>query len=524
MKNQRKSRRLAALLSALTAVSFILYGMGHPSAESTNVHLGHVQPRHASQINGSPWGIQAGSLNREDLARAAAIGIKWTRLGASWREIEKQKGIYDWSATDAAFDAALENGITPFVCLAVSNRLYCKEAPAGDPRETEVYGSNPLPPTSSPEALQAWLRFVRSAVERYEEKIHYWEVWNEPNHSLYWGTKPSGEDYGVLVRETARVIKEVDPSAKVLGGALAGLDPEFTDKFLANGVAALVDIVTFHNYAATPEERIYKAQEVWSVIRKRNPSLELWQGECGYPSHSSTRDFRGISPWGVLIQAKWLLRQSFTDVYFCRATLSNYFKLVHEGGRGKKPKRSFLMPIDSVLGFPERGGSRVKSVGVNEKCILENPGLKPKPAYYAYQNLCAVFDNRYSPIDVESDITVRDPGFFYGIGDEDDAFPSKPLLSTFRAKTGACFMAYWLPWHPQEIIQEGRISLTARGVRFAEPVLVDLLSGEVRRIEATIDESGATVFKDLPLTDYPLVIVEKQEIVIGNEANPKGLP
>jgi hypothetical protein len=28
----------------------------------------------------------------------------------------------------------------------------------------------------------------------------------------------------------------------------------------------------------------------------------------------------------------------------------------------------------------------------------------------------------------------------------------------------------------------------------------------------------------LPLTDYPLVIVEKQEIVIGNEANPKGLP
>jgi hypothetical protein len=40
-----------------------------------------------------------------------------------------------------------------------------------------------------------------------------------------------------------------------------------------------------------------------------------------------------------------------------------------------------------VLGFSERGGSRVKSAGVNGKCLLSNPSLTPKPAYYAYQNL-----------------------------------------------------------------------------------------------------------------------------------------
>ena len=163
-----------------------------------------------------------------------------------------------------------------------------------------------------------------------------------------------------------------------------------------------------------------------------------------------------------MIQAKWLLRQSFTDVFFCRTTLSNYFKLVHPGGRGDKPKRSFMTSIDSVLGFPARGGSRVKSVGVNEKCVLENPDLTPKPAYFAYQNLCAVFDGRYARAEVTSKVTVEDPGVFFGIGEDDDAFPSKPLVASFKTKDNHYLLAYWLPWHAQEIIREATISLTAR--------------------------------------------------------------
>jgi polysaccharide biosynthesis protein PslG len=122
--------------------------------------------------------------------------------------------------------------------------------------------------------------------------IHSGEIWNEPNHRAYWGAPPDGKEYGRLVRRSALVIREVDPSAHILAGALAGLDPEFTGAFLDGGVDTLIHIITFHNYAALPEERIYKALEVWKVINAHNPNLELWQGECGYPSHSSTRDFR----------------------------------------------------------------------------------------------------------------------------------------------------------------------------------------------------------------------------------------
>jgi polysaccharide biosynthesis protein PslG len=505
----------AATIALVASVSLLLLGFAGNKTDGKRQPIGKVAPLNALQISNSPWGIQIGSLEKDHLAKAAAIGVKWTRLNGSWREIEKKLGVYDWTKSDQAYAAALESGITPFICLEGSNPLYCKPSDEIDPRQIEIYGSSIAPPTKDPRAMEGWLKFVRAAVQRYKATIKYWEIWNEPNHVHYWGAPPDGTEYGLLVRKTAEVIKEADPSAKVIAGALAGLDPDFTDKFLGNGAAKLIDIITFHNYGELPEERIYKALEVWDVINKHNRNLELWQGECGYPSHSSTRDYRGSSPWGVLIQAKWLLRQSFTDVFFCKTTLSNYFKLVHPGGRGEKPQRSFLTSIDSVLGFPARGGSRVKSVGINEKCVLENATLEPKPAYFAYQNLCAVFDGRYSRTTLTSKVSIDDPGIFYGIGESDDAFPSKPLVSTFKTRNDHYLVAYWLPWHAQEIIREATITLKVQGAQFKNPVLIDLLSGQVYNIQMSAGKGNETLFTGIPLADYPFVIAEKEELHVN---------
>ncbi|TFH01835.1 MAG: hypothetical protein E4H13_03825, partial [Calditrichales bacterium] len=451
----------------------------------------------------------------EMLDKASEIGVKWTRLGATWPAIEKKPGEYNWQETDAAFAAALSKGITPFVTLGGANKLYSSPIKGKDQRLIAIYGQNPAPPTSSESALKAWLKFVREAVSRYKDQIKYWEVWNEPNHHHYWGDNPDGKEYGKLLRETALVIKEIDPEARIIGGAMAGLDPDFTDDFLSAGTSDLIDIITYHNYGAIPEERIYLAVKVREVINRYNPRIELWQGECGYPSHSSTRDYRGISPWGLLIQAKWLLRQSFTDTYFCGATLSNYFKLTHRGGRGKMPERTELSAIDSILGFPERGGSRVKSIGVNEKCLLDNPDLNPKPAYFAYQNLCALMDDRYRPEKRKTEIEITDPGIFYGIGKEDDAFPSVPLRAIYVNDDKQLLVAYWLPWHPQEIINPAYVDLRVEGT-FSDPVRVDLLNGEVYAVNQFHSEGNWSVFTGIPMADYPLIIMERSAVEISD--------
>ncbi len=485
--------------------------------------LGLIEPRNSTEIAISPWGIQIGTNDPEALKIAASIGVKWTRLSASWPGIEKEKGQYDWESTDHSFSVALENEITPFVVLHGGNPLYTTSFSNEDAKIAEIYGSKPGPPTQNPEAMKAWLEFVESAVSRYKDQITHWEIWNEPNHFAYWGGEPDPQEYGRLIRKTAEIIKKIQPQAVILGGSMAGLDPEFTDGFLSGGTAEWLDIVTFHNYGVIPEQRIYAAAEVRTVINKYNPGIKLWQGECGYPSHSSTRDYRGLSPWGLNIQAKWLLRQSFTDVYFCGAEMSNYFKLVHRGEYGKMQKRSFMTAIDSVLGFPERGGSRVRTLGINEKCLLAHDTWEPKPAFYAYRNLCAAMDGRYKKSDViMSSVKIKSTGDFYGIGQYDDAFPSQPLVATFKSEDNHILVAWWLPWQAQEnILHPAKINLTFENADFREPVMLDLLTGKVYSIikVTSSNPKPITTFVQLPMLDYPLIITEKSEISIIRTMN-----
>ena len=474
--------------------------------------IGKIVPKNSSEITSSPFGIQAGTLVDSLVARAAEIGVKWTRLGASWSEVENEKGVYSWENTDKAFEIALKNGITPFITVGGGNSDYSKMTTYDDPKLAEIYGYRPEPPIKDPIAMEAFLKYVEAVVERYKDKIDYWEVWNEPNHRNYWGAEPDGKEYGRLLVQTAELIRKIDPGCKIIGGAMAGINAEFTDDFLSVGSDKLIDIISYHNYGAVPEERVYAAIDLWEVINKYNPKIELWQGECGYPSHSSSRDFRGRAPWGLNIQAKWLLRQSFIDTYFCKAAMSNYFKLVHPDGKGEKQARFNLRPIDKIFGFPDRGGSRVRTKGVNEKCLLTNPDFDEKPGFYAYQNLCAVWKPEYKPNVVDYKMEVVDQGIFYGIGEEDDAFPSVPLLATFSDKDGNNLVAWWLPWNAQEYLPKlAKINIEMKGINFTDPVMLDPLTGEVYEIKVMNNELGC-IFNNTFLADYPFIVVERKTI------------
>lgn len=152
---------------------------------------------------------------------------------------------------------------------------------------------------------------------------------------------------------------------------------------------------------------------------------------------------------------------------------------------------------------------------MNEKNLLANSDLTPKPAFYAYQNLTALLDGRYAPVDFATKpvVTVRDQGQFAGIGDADDAYPSIPLVAGFRTAKAAALVAYWLPWQPQEYTPKpARVSLRTPGLMFRDPVLVNLLDGSVHAVPAPRTDGGGSVFSDLPLFDFPLVLMERTEV------------
>jgi hypothetical protein len=506
--------------SHLLLISFLFFSgcqISNTDTKSPN-RIGYIQPVKSSDIEDSYWGIQAGSLRDDILQRASELGVKWTRLQANWPSIEKEIGIYSWESTDEAFETALSYGITPFVTLNRGNELYTKPLIQKDQKWIDIYGTRPAPPTNDPASMEAWLNFVRATVERYKDRIKYWEIWNEPNHHGYWGVYPNANDYGRLLLESAQLIKSIDPVAKVIGGATAGMDPDFIDGYLQGGSWKFLDIISYHQYEGEPEERFIKMLEVRKVIDKYKPSLVTWQGECGRPSHSTTTGYHARAPWGLNIQAKWLLRQAFCDVYLCGSELSNYFVLYSGGDRNEIQKRDFFSIVDSTLGFYREGEARVRGVGVNEKCILHNPSNTPKPAYYAYQNLCAAINKEYIPVPIESDIEVIDQGVFYGLAYNDDAFPSVPIVGNFKKSNGSHAVVYWLPWHGQEYLPEmAIINLKIKNINYIDPVLLDLLSGEVSSTKAEKVDSSTLQFKNIPLGDYPILILEKSEISIGEK-------
>ncbi len=386
-RGPRAGRPWAWLMLVPVAVAVALAeGPRHRPPLDGFERLGTVKARRSTEIADSYWGIQAGSLDDRVLEAAAGIGVKWTRLQASWPAIEKARGTYDFSVTDQAFDATLERGITPFVDLVGANSLYTPVIRYEDRKQAEIYGERPGPPTHNAEAMAAWLRFVEATVTRYRDRIRYWEIWNEPNHRAYWGAPPDAREYGRLLQATATLIRKLAPDAKIVAGATAGMDAPFIDGFLSGSNAALVDVVSYHQYQGEPEARMMRMVKVREVLDRHKPAIETWQGECGYPSASSTRDFRGRAPWGLNIQAKWLLRQAYSDV--------------------------LLAPV-------------------------ARPGYLPALA---------------------------------------------------------------------------RVRLSITGVRFVEPVLIDLLSGEVFAIRDVAREGETVVFNNLPLADYPFAIAERGEI------------
>lgn len=506
----RRLVRFAVLSLSLTALCLaVTAGRAAP--------LGYVEPRVSRDIAASPWGIQAGDDERLDLLdRAGGIGVKWTRLLLNWNRIESTKGRYDFRDAEAMVEASLRAGVQPFLCLTGGNKLYSEAIPNPDPNWRLIYGVKPAPPILDETATRAWLAFVEAALAKFGRQVTHWEIWNEPNHYAYWGAKPNASDYGRLVRVTSTVIRQHLPQAKIIAGSLAGIDAKFIAGFLAEDDTRQVDIVSFHNYANLPEARIALADETWAALNAHKPGLELWQGECGYGSASSTKDFRGTSPWGEIAQAKWLLRQAFIDTFYMRASLSNYFKLFDGGDRSARQARPELKPVDLILGFPaEPTGRRVRGVGVNEKCLLSNPDLQPKPGYYAYRNLCAVLDGRYEPVPVADRPTVRikSEGQFRGIA-HDDAYPSVPLTAAYRRADGEVIVAYWLPWQPQEYTpRPATVDLTVRGRHFKEAVLINLLDGSVHAVAS--QRSGSdTVLTGVPLLDFPLVIAERSGLTL----------
>lgn len=118
------------------------------------------------------------------------------------------------------------------------------------------------------EEIDQYSDYVRFIVSHFKGRIPYYEIWNEPGDMTV-------RDYANLVRAVLPIIREEDPGAKIIIGAVPGswendypgygayqrfsLDSAYLNELLLSGVAPLVDGVSWHPfYDNIPSDPYYQ--------------------------------------------------------------------------------------------------------------------------------------------------------------------------------------------------------------------------------------------------------------------------
>lgn len=174
----------------------------------------------------------SGTASQSDLQRIKSSGASLVRIAVSWRDVaptvrnteflatDPNDPLYDWDSVDAAVTDAVRNGLVPYLAVFTAPDWAQREHPTTDPLA-------PYRPDAA-----AFADFMTAIATRYdgahgEPRVRYWEIWNEPNLSLFLRPQlvkrapQSPAIYRALVNAAAVAVKAVRKNNFVIAGSVA---------------------------------------------------------------------------------------------------------------------------------------------------------------------------------------------------------------------------------------------------------------------------------------------------------------
>ena len=331
--------------------------------------IGTLRPRNANEIRGSNWTLGCECLDRdftdfdEYKDYIVPLGIKEIRLMAGWAKCEKKPGVFDFAWLDHCVDWANEHGINVLLDISYGNPIY---KGAGGPGL-----ANGTPNT--PEGLAHWDNWVEKLGEHYKGRIRDYAMWNEPDNKNI-NTPAAIADLNV---RTARILKRIMPDCRLHGLSLARNNPEYLEECLKelqklDGIG-LFDTFIYHGYAHNPDVSYVRVEEQKAVCAKYAPKARMRQGENGCISEWSDRFAVSLWPWSENSQAKWDMRRMLGDLgHDCRSSVYSICDL------------QYAPPYSPFTYLNRKGILRTNA---------KHQVYQIKKAYYAVQNVVAVFDD-----------------------------------------------------------------------------------------------------------------------------------
>lgn len=440
-------------------------------------HIGTIKPRSTHEIQSSNWTIGCEVLDRDytnyDSYKEylTPLGIKKARIQSGWAKTEKEKGVYDFAWLDHIINDLVLRDIQPWVELSYGNPIY--EGGGGRDMGLGI-------PTSE-EGLKAWERWVEAMVLRYKDRVHEWEIWNEPDLKPLLNTPEMVAELNIL---TADVIKRIDPDAKIAGLAAAHINADYLERFFnvlkEHNTLHLFEWISYHGYPRNPDQLYVNAMKLQNIVKSYSPTLKIRQGESGCPSEYQKALALSNYPWSELTQAKWNLRRMMGDL-------------------GHDIESSVFAIMDMVYDWvwTQKEAERV----INRKGLLRSDSLKQvekiKIAYYAVQNTVAVFDHTLARVknmqcDIESENEITK--YLY------EHIDTKRQVLVMWDGTGI----------PKDSYRTQKAIVRLKNGDYKKPVWVDLVSGRIYEIpKSNWKKEGMTYIFEVPVYDSPVLIADR---------------
>ena len=214
--------------------------------------------------------------------RSLAVAGMTFRDEVFWHRVEKKKrGLLEYPDNlrdlDELVTSMVELGRRPLLILDYGN---------------EFYDGGEL--IRSKAGRDAFARYVRFVVRHFLDRVDQFEVWNEWNIGMGSPRRQPGraEDYVKLLRVAYRAVKSENPTATVIGGAVAGLDDRWIEAFADAGGFEYLDAFSVHPYVyqqprPIPETAMEGLDRLKARIERWAPGrdLPIYITEVGWPVH-----------------------------------------------------------------------------------------------------------------------------------------------------------------------------------------------------------------------------------------------
>jgi hypothetical protein len=223
-------------------------------------------------------------FQRLDLAANAVIETNagWAREEFQMHRIQPRRGEFDWGFNDKMVDLLTARGVQ---IVGVLFPAAGWATPFAGDAESEPSNYAPDP------ALFA--DFAARVVERYRDRITYWQIWNEPENATFWKPRPNAAEYSNLLRAVYPAIKRANPNAQVLSAGIVPFDQSFLRAIAVNDGWNSFDILAVHPYVDpnTPEAGQIDSAGIAAVkvLADTLGSKPIWVTEFGWSTGPSDR-------------------------------------------------------------------------------------------------------------------------------------------------------------------------------------------------------------------------------------------